>query len=134
MQKDRRKEPRCLIDTPLFCTIQTHSGSAVICIINDISLNGAMLIVPPNDLILLLEGQQLTFLEVPEQFENTLINMTATIAWRKDKVCGLQFTQPLPLTEDGLIAIVTSVENSMDPGFNLDDEDFSADFDDDDKF
>ncbi len=134
MPNDRRKEPRCLIDAPLFCTVRTLAGNSIICIINDISLNGAMLIVPPDDLKLLSEEQQLTFIEVPEQFESTLINMTATLAWRKDKVCGLQFTTHLPLTEDGLIAIVASIENTMGTTLNLDDDVFTMDFDDDDRF
>lgn len=135
MPDDRRKEPRCLIDVPLFCSLQNQSGNTVICIINDISLNGAMLIVAPADQELLPVGQYVTFVEVPNQFGTMLANMQATVAWRKDKVCGLKFRHSLPLTEDGLIAIVTSIENTMGMGLTLFDEDeLSADFNDDERF
>ena len=67
-------------------------------------------------------GQQITFAEVPEQLIATLLNMRGTIAWSKDKICGLHFATPLPLTEEGLIAIVTSIENTTSPGLNLADE------------
>ncbi len=135
MYEDRRKEPRCAIDVPLFSSLLTPLGNNIVCIINDISLNGAMVIIPPDDQRLLPEGQSVTFVEVPEHLEATLNNMHATVAWRKGKMCGLQFQNALPLTEDGLIAIVTTIENSMKMDLNLyDEETIRADFKDDEKF
>ncbi|WP_045219924.1 PilZ domain-containing protein [Desulfonatronum thioautotrophicum] len=119
MDQEQRSAPRVDVE-PDFSVLVTSGGEKIMGIVYDISRTGVLVDVSQNDvgLVMVPEGERVAFQVVPEFLAVALQGASGTVVRRAGPLWGVQFVDPLDLSQTRIDQLREHLEVPNGPEWN----------------